>query len=69
MRDLKTDRARVIDAGGLFYAIGHTPNTAFLEGQLTLDDTGYIVTRPGTTQTSIAALSGAAGAVHSRHLH
>jgi thioredoxin reductase (NADPH) len=53
VRDLKTDRTYVIDAGGLFYAIGHQPNTAFLEGQLTLDDTGYIVTRAGTTQTSI----------------
>ena len=37
----------------MFYAIGHDPNTAFLNGQLTLDETGYIVTQPGTTNTSI----------------
>ncbi|MBP6343188.1 MAG: thioredoxin-disulfide reductase [Candidatus Omnitrophica bacterium] len=42
----------VIEAGGLFYAIGHVPNTSFLEGQLELDDTGYIKTKPGTTYTS-----------------
>jgi thioredoxin reductase (NADPH) len=29
------------------------PNTGFLDGQITLDDTGYIVTKPGTTQTNV----------------
>ncbi len=41
------------EAGGLFYAIGHTPNTGFLGGQLKLDDQGYLITEPGTTRTSI----------------
>jgi len=40
-------------AAGLFFAIGHVPNTAFLNGQLATDDQGYVVTTPGTTQTSI----------------
>jgi thioredoxin reductase (NADPH) len=40
-------------ASGLFYAIGHTPNTAFLNGQLELDKAGYILTKPGTTETSV----------------
>jgi thioredoxin reductase (NADPH) len=53
VRNVKTMEARVIEAGGLFYAVGHVPNTAFLGGQVILDDTGYIVTRPGTTQTSV----------------
>ena len=42
----------VIEAAGLFYAIGHEPNTKFLDGQLDLDETGYIKTVPGTTRTS-----------------
>ena len=42
----------ILEVGGLFYAIGHLPNTAFLEGQLELDETGYIKTKPGTTKTS-----------------
>lgn len=49
----QTGQETTLDAGGLFYAIGHTPNTGFLEGQVELDDTGYIVTKPGTTQTNI----------------
>src|SRR5689334_19142892 len=42
VRDLKTDHDRVIPAAGLFYAIGHVPNTAFLGGQLATDDQGYV---------------------------
>ena len=53
VRDLKTDQERVLPAAGLFFAIGHVPNTAFLGGQLTTDDQGYIVTEPGTTKTSV----------------
>ena len=37
---------------GLFYAIGHKPNTDFLDGQLNLDESGYIVTVPGSTKTN-----------------
>ncbi len=53
VKDLKTGAERAMDAGGLFFAIGHTPNTSFLGGQLALDDQGYVVTRPGTTETSV----------------
>ncbi|AHB40999.1 hypothetical protein P148_SR1C00001G0192 [candidate division SR1 bacterium RAAC1_SR1_1] len=48
-----TNQESLIEAAGLFYAIGHKPNTAFLEGQVATDDMGYIVTSPGTTQTSV----------------
>jgi len=53
VRHLISGEVRDIPVGGLFYAIGHLPNTGFLGGQLTLDDTGYIITKPGTTQTSV----------------
>ncbi len=53
VRDLKTQGERVIEAAGLFFAIGHVPNSAFLGGQVATDDTGYILTTPGTTETSV----------------
>jgi len=56
VRNLKTGAEKVVPAGGLFYAIGHDPNTAFLGGQLELDSTGYVITKPGTTQTSVTAV-------------
>ncbi len=53
VRNNKTGDERVLEAGGLFYAIGHTPNTDFLGGSLTVDDTGYVVTEPDSTRTNI----------------
>ena len=53
IRNVKSNETSVVETEGLFYAIGHVPNTGFLEGQLELDDTGYIVTTPGTTRTSV----------------
>jgi thioredoxin reductase (NADPH) len=53
VRDVKSDQERVLPASGLFYAIGHTPNTDFLAGQLETDEVGYIVTRPRSTATSV----------------
>jgi len=56
IKNLNTQETQLINASGLFYAIGHTPNTAFLKGQLDLDETGYIKVKPGTTQTSVAGV-------------
>ncbi len=53
IKNVKTNQESLLDAGGLFYAIGHWPNTSFLANQIQLDEAGYIKTRPGTTQTSI----------------
>jgi len=44
----KTGEEKILPAKGLFYAIGHKPNTEFLEGQVLLDDAGYIITKPWT---------------------
>jgi thioredoxin reductase (NADPH) len=53
VKDLKTGATRTLDATGLFFAIGHKPNTDFLGGQLALDEQGYVLTTPGTTETSV----------------
>ena len=42
-----------IAAKGLFYAIGHNPNTSLFKGQLELDEVGYLKVQPGTVATSI----------------
>ncbi|HTJ47734.1 MAG TPA: thioredoxin-disulfide reductase [Kofleriaceae bacterium] len=53
VEDLKTGKERDMDAAGLFFAIGHVPNSAFLGGQVACDEQGYILTKPGTTQTNV----------------
>ena len=57
--DGKTQR---LEVGGLFYAIGHVPNTAFLNGQVETNETGYIVLKQGQ-ETSVPGVF-AAGDVH-----
>lgn len=44
---------RDLEVKGLFYAIGHTPATSIVKGQVELDDQGYVITKPGTAQTSV----------------
>lgn len=53
IKDVKTGAEEVVDANGLFYAIGHDPATSLVKGQLDMDSEGYIITQPGTTLTSI----------------
>jgi thioredoxin reductase (NADPH) len=52
LRNLQTDEEREIEAGGVFVAIGHTPNTSLFEGQLDLA-AGYISVQEPTTRTSV----------------
>ena len=49
----KTNEEKRIDIDGFFVAIGHKPNSHVFAGQLDMDETGYINTIPGTTQTNI----------------
>jgi thioredoxin reductase (NADPH) len=49
----ETGKEEVIETDGIFVAIGHTPNTSFLKGQITTDENGYIVVTPGTSETNI----------------
>lgn len=48
-----TGETKTLEVSGLFFAIGHTPNTEFLGGQIDLDEDGYILTKPGTVETNI----------------
>lgn len=52
IRNVKTHQIETREAGGVFFAVGHTPNTGFLKGQIDLHENGYIKVVPGTTQTS-----------------
>ncbi|RJX39688.1 thioredoxin-disulfide reductase [Paenibacillus pinisoli] len=49
----ETGEEELLEADGVFVAIGHTPNTGFLGGQITTDEQGYIIVKPGTTETNI----------------
>jgi len=65
LKNLKTNEETSLDAGGLFVAIGHSPNTKIFENQIELDDEGYIVLK-NKTHTNIEGVF-AAGDVHDRN--
>ncbi|XP_021724149.1 thioredoxin reductase NTRC-like [Chenopodium quinoa] len=52
-RRADTGEESVIEAKGLFYGIGHSPNSQLLEGQVELDSAGYILVKDGTASTSV----------------
>ncbi len=53
LRNLRTGQSSVHPCDGVFIAIGHTPNTGLVAGQVELDREGYIVTAPDSTRTSL----------------
>ncbi len=53
LQDLKTGKSHSYEAGGVFFAIGHTPNTAFLNNQIDLHPNGYIRVKEGTSYTNV----------------
>lgn len=66
LRNVKTGEEKHLEVSGFFVAIGHQPNTEIFKGQVELDETGYIVTIPGSTKTSIEGVF-AAGDVQDHH--
>ncbi|HEY3367123.1 MAG TPA: thioredoxin-disulfide reductase [Symbiobacteriaceae bacterium] len=56
VRDNATGQEQILEADGMFVAIGHSPNTAFLGGQIELDANGYIKTKPDSAETNIAGV-------------
>lgn len=63
IKNVKTNAVKELEVAGIFYAIGHTPNTSVFKGQVDLDDKGYITLKPGTQETSVEGVF-AAGDVH-----
>jgi len=53
LKNVKTGEERTLDCGGLFIAIGHTPNTSIFEGILKMDESGYLLVEEGTTRTNV----------------
>jgi len=53
LKNLKTGKTEEREAGGVFFAIGHQPNTPFLKGQLETNDVGYVVVKAGSMRTSV----------------
>ena len=53
LESTKTGEKSTREVAGLFFAIGHLPNTGFLNDQLETDEDGYLLTKPDSTQTSI----------------
>jgi len=63
LRDTVTGETVHRDFGGLFIAIGHDPRSDLVKGQIELDDEGYIITRPGSTETSLPGVFAAGDVV------
>jgi thioredoxin reductase (NADPH) len=53
LRHTETGELRETEAGALFVAIGHEPNTALFVDQLDHDENGYLLTKPGSTETNV----------------
>jgi len=56
LKNVKTGATKEIGVDGVFIAIGHSPTTALFAGQVDLDAEGYILTRPGSTETSVSGV-------------
>lgn len=56
IKNTKTGVESIVPCHGAFVAIGHNPNTSLFEGQLDMDDSKYLLVKPGTTQTNISGV-------------
>ena len=53
IKNVLTGEMRNIDIKGFFVAIGHTPNTGIFKGWVDMDETGYLITTPGSSRTNV----------------
>lgn len=66
IKNSQTQETQTIPISGFFVAIGHHPNSDIFKGWLTMDETGYLLTTPGTTKTNIEGVF-AAGDVQDKN--
>ncbi|EDO17034.1 hypothetical protein Kpol_530p3 [Vanderwaltozyma polyspora DSM 70294] len=67
IKNVNTNEESELPVNGLFYAIGHTPATSIVKGQVDQDDVGYIKTVPGTSLTSVPGFFAAGDVQDSRY--
>lgn len=67
LRNVKTGDRSQLNLDGLFIAIGHKPNTELFQGQLEMDDVGYLKTQADTSLTSVPAVFAAGDVADSRY--
>ena len=67
IKNVKTNEETDLPVNGLFYAIGHTPATKIVEGQVETDETGYIKTIPGSSLTSVPGVFAAGDVQDSKY--
>jgi thioredoxin reductase (NADPH) len=56
LRNAETGDTEELEVGGAFVAIGHTPRSELVADQVETDDLGYVLTRDGSTRTSLAGV-------------
>jgi thioredoxin reductase (NADPH) len=59
LEDVLSGEVRTLECKGVFLAIGHTPNTAFLGDAVPLKPNGYMIVEPGSTRTAVPGVFGA----------
>jgi thioredoxin reductase (NADPH) len=67
LKHLKTGASEELACGGIFMAIGHTPNTAVFQGQLEVDEQGYLLVQDGTSATSVPGVFAAGDVADHRY--
>ncbi|MDI9400798.1 MAG: thioredoxin-disulfide reductase [Limisphaerales bacterium] len=67
LKNVKTGDISELSCAGVFIAIGHFPNTKLFEGQLEMDEGGYILRKNGTTATNIPGVFVAGDCTDSRY--
>jgi thioredoxin reductase (NADPH) len=67
VRSVKTGETKEVPCGGIFMAIGHTPNTSLFAGQLKMDEQGYLLVHDGTSATSVPGVFAAGDVADHRY--